>query len=64
MMRIVLKELGTNITGFYNTIVHQSIVCWVVCVFTQVEVTMVAMADSRWHHRGYSITESVYIPRE
>ncbi|KAJ7885768.1 SMAD/FHA domain-containing protein [Mycena olivaceomarginata] len=59
-----IVELGTNITGYYDTIAYQSIVCRVVCVFTQVEVAMVAMADSRRHRRGYSVTGSVYIPRE
>ncbi|KAJ7356406.1 SMAD/FHA domain-containing protein, partial [Mycena albidolilacea] len=29
-----IVELGTNITGYYDTIAHQSIVCRVVCIFT------------------------------
>ncbi|KAK7008088.1 FHA domain-containing protein [Favolaschia claudopus] len=58
-----LLELGTDITGYFDTIAHQRIVCRVVCVFTRVEVAMVAMADSRRQRRGYSVTGSVYIPR-
>ncbi|KAJ7087047.1 SMAD/FHA domain-containing protein, partial [Mycena crocata] len=38
-------ELGTDISGYYDTIAHHRIVCRIVCVFTQVEVAMVAMAD-------------------
>ncbi|KAF8140769.1 SMAD/FHA domain-containing protein, partial [Mycena galopus ATCC 62051] len=40
-----ILELGNDITGYYDTIAHQKIICRVVCVFTQVEVAMVAMAD-------------------
>ncbi|KAF7340308.1 FHA domain-containing protein [Mycena venus] len=59
-----ILELGTDIGGYDDTIAHHRIVCRIVCVFTQVEVAMVAMAESRRHRRGYSVTGSVYIPRE
>ncbi|KAJ7474288.1 SMAD/FHA domain-containing protein, partial [Mycena latifolia] len=42
-----IVELGTDISGYYDTIAHHRVVCRIVCVFTQVEVAMVAMADSR-----------------
>ncbi|KAJ7630249.1 SMAD/FHA domain-containing protein [Roridomyces roridus] len=54
-------ELGIDITGYYDTIAHQKIACRVVCVFTRVEVAMVAMADSRGHRRGYSVTGSILL---
>ncbi|KAJ7716232.1 SMAD/FHA domain-containing protein [Mycena maculata] len=57
-------EFGTDIHGYYDTIAHHRIVCRIVCVFTQVEVAMVAMADSRRHRRGYSVTGSIYLPRQ
>ncbi|KAJ6460869.1 SMAD/FHA domain-containing protein, partial [Mycena vulgaris] len=40
-----ILEFGTDISGHYDTIAHHRIVCRIVCVFTQVEVAMVAMAD-------------------
>ncbi|KAJ7433450.1 SMAD/FHA domain-containing protein [Mycena galericulata] len=58
-----LLELGSDITGYCDTIAHHRMVCRVVCVFTQVEVAMVAMADSRRHRRGYSVTGSIYVPK-
>ncbi|KAF7367638.1 FHA domain-containing protein [Mycena sanguinolenta] len=54
-------ELGSDIAGYYDTIAHKKIACRIVCVFTQVDVAMVAMADSKRHRRGYSVTGSVYI---
>ncbi|KAJ7671867.1 hypothetical protein B0H17DRAFT_1208926 [Mycena rosella] len=44
-----ILEFGTDVSGYYDTIAHHRIVCRIVCVFTQVEVAMVAMADSRRH---------------
>ncbi|KAJ7058779.1 SMAD/FHA domain-containing protein [Mycena amicta] len=37
-------ELGTDIPGYCDTIAHHRVVCRVVCVFTKVDVAMVAMA--------------------
>ncbi|KAJ7205369.1 SMAD/FHA domain-containing protein [Mycena rebaudengoi] len=55
-------ELGTDICGYYDTIAHHKIACRIVCVFTQVELAMVAMSDSRRQRRGYSVTGSIYVP--
>ncbi|KAJ7223252.1 SMAD/FHA domain-containing protein [Mycena pura] len=58
-----IVELGTDILGYHDTIAHHRIVCQVACAFTQVDVAMIAMADSRRHRRGYSIIKSICLPR-
>lgn len=56
-----ILELGTDITGYYDTIAHRRVVCRIVCVFTEVEAAMVSMAESKRHRRGYSVTAGICI---